>query len=216
MAAEARSETGMRVWGVKKIIRIKHTKDSKWTTERIWCFSWWTHCRPQNCQSPAVQTPTPTYDPLPRETLRHHVCGYLTKTHKRKVQSLLNRGLRWACKDQYLTSNQTIRESPRACSLNATIRTLSRKFYRRCARFEGNPLIIALGRNTSVWAHNQTCLIDIPVHKKLGTRATGMSVVPHHPTSWRLNSKKAEWISTEQRGKPGRYRKSWTESFHLL
>ena len=38
------------------------------------------------------------------------VSGYSAKNHKRKLQSLLDRGLRWACK------NQTIRESLRVRS----------------------------------------------------------------------------------------------------
>ena len=86
----------------------------------------------------------------PMATYAIPVWGYLAKTHKRKLQSLLDRGLRWACKAHYLTSNKTIREALRVRSLDATIRILSRKFYRRSARFQGNHLISALGRYQSV------------------------------------------------------------------
>ena len=70
---------------------------------------------------------------------------HLAKTHKRKLQYFLHQGLCWTCKVYYLTSNQPIRES-----FNATIRTLTRKFCRCCARFLGNPLISIVGRNVSV------------------------------------------------------------------
>ena len=91
------------------------------------------------------------------------VWGYLDKTHKEKLQSLLDRELCCASKAHYLISNRTIREALRVRSLDGTIRTLSRKFYRRAARFQGNHLISALGRYHSVpgesWTRPLCCLL---------------------------------------------------------
>ena len=62
------------------------------------------------------------------------VWGYLGKTHKQKLQSLLDRALRWACEAHYLTSNKIIWHFLHVCSLDASTRTLSRKFYHRTSR----------------------------------------------------------------------------------
>ena len=56
------------------------------------------------------------------------VWGYLAKICKQKLQSVMDRGLHWACKTHYLTSNLTICNALVLHCMKTTIRTLSRKF----------------------------------------------------------------------------------------
>lgn len=83
---------------------------------------------------------------LPVATYAIPVWGYLAASHKKKIQSLLDRGLRWALKAHWLTPNIAIRTTCGVRPLNVTIRHISRKFYRRAARFQGNHLITGLGQ----------------------------------------------------------------------
>lgn len=67
--------------------------------------------------------------------------------YKHKLQSLLDRGVvRWAVKAHYFVRNQTVRSALGVRSLNATIKSIFRKFYRRAARFQGNPFVSGFGR----------------------------------------------------------------------
>ena len=85
------------------------------------------------------------------------VWGYLAKTYKQKLQSLMDRIMCLACKAQYFTWNQTIHTVLGVNSLNITIWTLSRKFYCCCPHFQGNPLISALGQYPCVPNESCTC-----------------------------------------------------------
>ena len=78
---------------------------------------------------------------IPMDTYALTARVYLTKSHKRKLQSLLDRGLRQTHEAHHLTSNLTIHTAS-VCSLNATTYTSHKFCY--CTHFHGNPLISVL------------------------------------------------------------------------
>lgn len=69
---------------------------------------------------------------LPIASQKLPIWGYMTKACKQKIQYLIGKGLWWACKPHYLTSNLIIQNAFGVLSLNATLKAMFCKFYRRC------------------------------------------------------------------------------------